>query len=113
MRKFHSGATRDIEDGKLDYEAFLSPLVLERYARYMHQHRTMKDGSTRSGDDWQRGIPLHVYIKSAFRHFMDWWKAHRNGGGDVEEALCAVIFNAMGYLHEVLKARRDAANDRG
>src|SRR5262249_20215749 len=57
-RIFKTGATRDTDTGKLDYEGFLSPLVLKRYAEYMHQHRVMKDGAMRASDNWQRGIPL-------------------------------------------------------
>jgi len=29
IRQFTTGATRDTSDGKLDYEGFISPLVLE------------------------------------------------------------------------------------
>ncbi|KKK53952.1 hypothetical protein LCGC14_3089650, partial [marine sediment metagenome] len=32
VRTFDSGANRSSEEGKLDFEGFLSPLVLERYA---------------------------------------------------------------------------------
>jgi hypothetical protein len=104
VRTFETGATRDTEDGKLDYEAFLSPLVLERYARYMDAHRTQKDGTLRDGDNWQKGIPRTAYMKSAWRHFVEFWGLHRgHGDGDIEEALCATLFNLSGYLHEFLK----------
>jgi hypothetical protein len=113
-RQFASGATRDTDKDKLDYESFLSPLVLERYAKYLHKNRRMKDGSLRDGDNWQKGIPTSVYMKSMWRHFMDVWKLHRNSSissdankmCEQEEALCAVIFNASGYLHELLKMTR-------
>lgn len=108
MRKFTGGAVRDSEEGKYDYEGFFSPLVLERYAAYMHKHRKMTDGSLRRSDNWQKGIPEDVYIKSAWRHFMDWWKAHRGLGGNIEEALCGVLFNVMGYLHEFIKSQHRA-----
>ena len=108
IRQFDTGATRDTDDGKLDYEAFLSPLVLERYAQHLHKHRVQSDGKMRDGDNWQRGIPKKVYMKSAFRHFIDWWSHHRHPGKDgIEEAICSLIFNAMGYLHELLKERKD------
>jgi len=42
MRTFASGATRDADDHKLDFEGFLSPFVLERYAQYMHKHQPPK-----------------------------------------------------------------------
>ena|SRR5579859_754745 len=104
MRKFETGATRDSEDGKLDYEGFLSPAVEERFAEYMHTHRKQSDGSLRSADNWQKGIPEDVYMKSLFRHFMDVWKAHRGlPAPDLEESLCAMKFNVNGMLYEVLK----------
>jgi len=104
-REFQTGATRDQEDGKFDYEGFLSPAVLYRFAEYMHKHRLQKDGSLRDSDNWQKGIPLDVYMKSGFRHFFDWWHCHRSnvGPGATEEALCALMFNVMGYLYEYLK----------
>ena len=108
-REFESGATRDSEEGKLDYAGALSPLVLRRYVEYMLSHNTMADGSIRSCDDWQQGQPLGVYMRSAFRHFMAWWSWHRDplnlAKTEVEDALCAVIFNASGYLHELVKKR--------
>lgn len=105
MRKFSSGATRNTDHDKLDYEGFFSPLVLERYAQYMHKHRKQADGQLRDSDNWQKGIPRNVYIKSKFRHFMDTWKEHRGikTKEGLEEALCADLFNTMGYLYEVLK----------
>ena len=105
MRTFNTGATRDTEDGKLDYEGFLSPVALRRYAEYMHKHRIQSDGSLRSSDNWQKGIPLDAYMKSGFRHFMDWWAIHRTEEAFDEwgeDAICALIFNAFGYLHEIL-----------
>ena len=103
MRAFKTGATRDGDDSKLDYEGFLSPLVLERYAQYMHLHRVQSDGQLRTSDNWQRGIELDSYMKSAWRHFMDWWSRHRRGVAD-QDAMCALLFNVMGYLHEALKS---------
>lgn len=105
MRKFDSGATRNDDSEALDYEGFLSPLVLERFAEYMHKHRHQADGELRSSDNWQKGIPLDSYMKSGFRHFMDWWLEHRGyeSRDGLEEALCALMFNVQGYLHEHLK----------
>jgi hypothetical protein len=107
MREFETGATRDSEDGKFDYEGFLSPIVLERFGEYMHEHRKQADGKLRDSDNWQKGIPQEAYMKSMFRHFMDVWFFHRdiNPGskGTVEDALCALFFNVQGYLHEELK----------
>jgi hypothetical protein len=103
MRHFDSGATRDTDEGKYDYEGFLSPLVLQAFAAYMHRNRLQADGKLRDSDNWQKGIPRDAYMKSMFRHFMDVWMAHRGYGGDVEEALCALMFNVHGLLFECLK----------
>lgn len=113
MRKFETGATRDTDQGKLDYEGFLSPLALERYAEYMNENRIQADGKLRDSDNWQKGIPLTAYIKSLWRHFFDVWKEHRGISTDsgLERALCGIIFNAMGYLHEVLKAKQKTMVD--
>lgn len=109
VRTFASGATRDLDASKLDYEGFLSPYVLQAYADYMHGKRPMADGSLRDSDNWQKGMPLDSYMKSGYRHFMDWWANHRGNSHVAQEpletALCALLFNVMGYLHETVKAR--------
>ena len=107
MRQFETGATRDTDDGKYDYEGFMSPLVIERFAEYMHKHRFQADGKVRDSDNWQRGMPLDAYMKSGFRHFVDWWKIHRKlpVKDTLEDVLCAILFNVQGYLHEMLKKR--------
>lgn len=109
-RVFESGAYRDGDREKLDYEGFFSPLVLRRRAEYMHKHRVQSNGELRESDNWQKGIPIEEYMKSLFRHFMELWSLHRGDGADgesyiddLENALCAVMFNAEGYLHELLK----------
>jgi hypothetical protein len=105
IRTFPTGATRDLETNKLDYEGALSPEVLRAFAVFMDFNRQMPDGSTRDADNWQKGIPLDVYMKSASRHYMDWWLAHREcptSDGRVWSML-GVMFNAMGYLHEYMK----------
>lgn len=104
VRVFESGATRDRDDDKLDFEGFLSPLVIERYAQYLHKHRTLADGSVRASDNWQKGLPLEVYMKSMWRHFFAVWKSYRKGAIG-EDDLCGLLFNAMGMLHELLKKR--------
>lgn len=107
IRKFETGATRDIDTAKLDYEGFLSPIVLEAFAKYMHKHRIQPDGKLRDSDNWQKGIPKSAYMKSGIRHFMDWWMEHRGyeSRDGLDDALCGLIFNAMGYLFETLKER--------
>jgi hypothetical protein len=108
MRKFKTGATRDDDIAKYDYEGFLSPVVLQRFAEYMNKHRIQADGNVRDSDNWQRGIPKNAYMKSLFRHFMDLWLEHRGyrSRDGTEEALCAIMFNTMGYLLEVLTEKQ-------
>ena len=115
-RTFKSGATRDTESDKLDYEGFLSPLVIERYAEYLHGHRIMSDGTVRDSDNWQKGMSFSVYMKSGYRHFFTWWKSHRGWFTNpltskcdrdkaLEDTICGLLFNASGYLHEHLKKK--------
>lgn len=120
VRYFSSGATRDTDQGKFDYEGFLSPLVIERYGQFMHKHRLQSDGKLRDSDNWQKGLPLSSYIKSLWRHFLDLWKIHRGlkaydnrGPVELEDAACAILFNTMGYLHEYLKAQGGASAVKG
>ncbi len=112
VRTFNSGATRDDIADKLDYEGFLTPDVLRRYAQYMNKHRLQSDGKLRDSDNWQKGIPIDVYMKSKFRHFMDTWANYRLNmhlpvSAILEESLCAELFNTMGMLFEILKLKRD------
>jgi hypothetical protein len=112
MQKFDTGAIRNTDTNKYDFEGFLSPIVLERFGEYMHKHRHMKDGSMRDSDNWQKGIPRTKYIKSLVRHTFDLWRAWRGypvidkDSGErvgVVEIACAVLFNVMGFIHESLK----------
>jgi hypothetical protein len=114
IRKFESGATRNSDKGKLDYEGFFSPLVLEKIAEYLDLHRELEDGSLRDSDNWQSGIPKKEYMKSLIRHVIDLWKLNRgfNARESVEDALCAICFNAMGYLHEDLIDRQEGSQER-
>ena len=110
IRDFGTGATRDTNEGKLDYEGFFSPLVMERYAMYMNKHRVQSDGTLRDSDNWQQLFGdkhLDVCMKSGFRHFMDWWKQHRGyeGQDELEESICALLFNAQAYLFKLLKEK--------
>jgi len=107
IRTFATGATRDTEDGKPDFEGFLSPLVIEAYGDYMQRHRVQADGNLRDSDNWQLGQPKNVYIKSAWRHLIDLWKEHRGHASrdGIDEALGGLLFNIMGYWLEYLRER--------
>lgn len=110
IRKFATGATRDTEQGKLDYEGFLSPLALKVYAEYMNKHRVQPNGELRDSDNWQKGIPLDVYMKSLWRHFMDLWLWHRGhptkSRESIDDALGGILFNTFGYLHMLEMGRK-------
>ena len=119
VRKFETGATRDTDENKLKYLGFLSQPVLKRYAEYLHENRKQKDGTFRDPDNWKKGIPLPVYMDSSLRHFMERWEhfleiEQTKHDQDelqcilfqLEQTLCAEMFNTMGMLHEILKLRR-------
>lgn len=111
IRKFNSGATRDTDEGKHDYEGFLSPLVIQRFGEYMTKHRKQSDGSLRDSDNWQKHFGkdhFNVCIKSLWRHLMDLWLFHRgyNGRENIEDALMAILFNTMAYADKLLKDRK-------
>lgn len=105
-REFVTGANRDTAQGKFDFEGFLSPLALEAYGTYMDFNRHLPDGTLRESDNWQKGIPMPVYVKSGWRHFFDWWREHRglSSHEGVIWALCGLLFNVSGYLHEYIKS---------
>ncbi len=106
IRTFETGANRDQDTSKLDYDGFISPLALEAFGTYMNFNRSLADGTQRDSDNWQKGIPLDVYRKSMWRHFFDVWRVMR--GYSIQEnliwALCGLMFNIQGILHETLKA---------
>jgi len=111
VRVFSSGATRDTDDGKLDYEGFLSPIVLQKYAEYMHHHRYQSDGKLRESDNWQKHFGddhYSVCMKSLWRHFMDLWLEHRGfqSRDGIENALMGILFNAMAYADKYYKDKK-------
>lgn len=117
MRVSATGATRNADNHKNDYEGFLSPTVIQAFGDYMHSHRKQADGKLRDSDNWQKGLNPEWYMKSMWRHFLDVWSIHRGiarfdeTGKEIDkvEALCATLFNVQGMLHEELK-RKDAMN---
>lgn len=112
IRTFDTGATRDTTQGKLDYVKALSPIVLRRYVQYLDKHRLQPDGNMRDFDNWKKGIPQETYHSSLGRHFFDAWlltegyaTEDNHGPVKIEDALCAQLFNIMGRLHEILRAK--------
>jgi len=105
LKVFKTGATRNTDFGKPNYEAALSPLVIKCFGDYMVRHRMQPDGSVRKDDNWQKGMSFDSYMECGYRHFMDWWLEHRGheSRDGLEDALCGLLFNVQGYLHEHLK----------
>lgn len=110
MRAFETGATRSVDEGRYDPEGFLSPIVIERFCNYMNRHRIQSNGAVRDSDNWTKGMPLETYAKGLLRHVLHFHLRHRgfdstdkNAAPDIESDLCAIIFNAQGYLYERLK----------
>lgn len=115
VREFETGATRDSDEGKLDFEGFLSPSVMFEFSEYMDSHRIQSDGKPRDSDNWQKGIDEEAYIKSLVRHIFEMWALWRGCIARTKEGnlgptaankrklLCAIMFNAQGMLHELLK----------
>jgi len=111
MREFKTGATRDIEEGKLDYEGFFHPLVLKEFAKYMEKHRHTANGD-RDSDNWQNGFGdkhYDVCMKSLLRHVMDLWLEHRGfkSRDGIENALMGTMFNVMAYAYKFYKEKGD------
>lgn len=112
IRTFDTGATRDTAKGKLSYVRALSPIVLQRYVQYLDAHRKQPDGSLRDFDNWKKGIPEETYLDGLGRHFVAAWllaqgflAGDNHGLVTLEDTLCAIIFGASGWLHELLKEK--------
>lgn len=108
IRQFKTGATRDTDGGKLHIVGYYSPLVMERFSQYMLRHETQSDGKMREPGNWKKGIPQDAYLDSLVRHVLDVWLEQETGSGSregAEEALCGILFNAQGLLHERLKKK--------
>ena len=108
VRRFNTGATRDTDDGKFDWEGFISPIAMTFFAKYMHQHRLQADGTLRDGANWQRGIPRRQYMKSLIRHIWDlWftWRMYPEMEDRLVDLLCAALFNIQGMLLEIALGR--------
>lgn len=113
VRKFSTGATRDTDVRKLKYRDFFSAAVLKRRAEYMDKHRVQPDGALREANNWKKGIPEEAYSDSLIRHVQEYAQIVTNEfdgdvqPGQLEELLCAIMFNAEGHLFEILKAKQN------
>lgn len=108
LRQFATGATRDTGVGKPEYVGFTSAPVTHRFGEYMVKHQKQSDGSLRAANNWKQGIPIPAYMESLGRHWEDVKLHVEDGRPDLareplQDALCAMLFNVQGLLHEVLK----------
>ena len=118
VRRFASGATRSVDEEKINPLAAISPEVLERFAEYMQEQKQLPDGTVRLESDWKSGIPRKRYAEALGRHFLEFWlkwddlhESDYTGTMEfLEEPLCALLFNAQGLLHEIL-LRRDVKEE--
>lgn len=111
IRSFDTGATRDNDNGKLNFEGALSPSVLWAFTAYMASHSVMKDGTVRAADNWQKGFPDDVLFQCLMRHVFDLWMLHRGhdvirpeDGHEVDwnDALGGAMFNLQAIWHKQL-----------
>jgi len=112
IREFETGATRHVDQGKLDYARFNDPMVEKLYAEYLQKHRVQADGKLREPDNWKKGIPEDVYLSSLYRHLHDVWLHMHGYSGQATESmldsLCGARFNLNGLIYEIFaKEKKD------
>ena len=95
-----------MNEHKVRYNKIFHPAVMQVFGDYMTRCSLQDDGTRRSFDNWQRGIPISAYADSLESHTHQ-IQLFANGCVDMmeeelEDAACAAIFNAMGILHEFL-----------
>lgn len=87
-RKFITGAQRDVATDKGRYE-LISPIMIERLAKLLQR------GAVKYEDrNWEKGMPLSVYMDSGMRHLFKFLEGHRD-----EDHLVAAIWNLQALLH--------------
>ena len=87
-RDFVTGAVRDIVTGKGRFD-LISPIALLRLAQH-YENGALKY----SARNWEKGIPLSVYLDSAERHINRFKEGSRT-----EDHMAAVMWNAAGEMH--------------
>lgn len=110
MRVSSTGATRNDDNGKIDYR-YKSAVVSRAMGEYMHAHRKQKDGKIRAADNWKHGMPLEWYLKSFRGHLEDFeliMEGHKVTEGDkpvsLWHALFGLLFNLTAFMHELIIA---------
>jgi hypothetical protein len=116
-REFSTGSNRNSDEGKLDYEGFLSPIVVQKFGEYMHKHRKLEDGTLRDSDNWQKLFGddhYSVCMKSMWRHFHDLWMEHRGyrSREGIEDAMMGIMFNVNAYAFKYYKEKYEQSNKK-
>lgn len=93
---FPSGAIRDSQEDKPDFNETISWTAFNRYAKYM----TGKKSKYGAGN-FKRGIPTESYVKSMLRHVDKFMRNTFENGDDEknEDHLSAIVFNVFGIMH--------------
>lgn len=97
IRNFDTGAIRDTEDNKEDYNETISWTAFKRYAQYM----TGKKKKYGAGN-FKKGIPIESYERSLLRHVQKYMENKYEDGivERDEDHIAAIVFNAFGIMHE-------------
>lgn len=91
----------------LDFSEILSKVLSEHSPTCaIRQLQITLQGETvrivKSGDrNWEKGLPLHRFIESAYRHLNQFMDSERS-----EDHLAAIIWNIAGYMHTERAIRR-------
>jgi dATP/dGTP diphosphohydrolase len=84
---FATGAQREPAVGKGRYD-LLPPEALIRLAKHYAA------GALKYADrNWEKGLPLHSFIDSSFRHLIQFMAGDRS-----EDHLAAILWNVAGYV---------------
>ena len=71
-RQFNTGAQRDVVTDKGRYD-LISPIMIERLAKLLQR------GAEKYNDrNWEKGMPLSVYMDSGMRHLYKFLEGHRD-----------------------------------
>lgn len=87
-RQFATGAQRDVVTGKGRYD-LISPIMIDRLAQLLQRGAEKYDDR-----NWEKGMPLSVYVDSGLRHLYKFLEGHRD-----EDHLIAAIWNLQALLH--------------
>ncbi len=104
IRKFSTGAVRDVANGKEDYTETISWSAFKRYAKYM-----TKMAEKYGVGNFKKGIPIDSYEKSLLRHIQKYMENKFEGGiVEVEQDhLSAIVFNVFGIMHEEARIEKE------